>query len=120
MNKNDRFNYDRRMSYPEDKISGMDIPWDSTLVSDDGAHYHCWIPYGLSDEDQKNLLERFKRAVRNHGDAVYFSYDYLPDPVDCECEEPVSVVNNVCGKCLMPLPKENEDWIHDPEMGARG
>jgi len=76
--RNTYFDYDRRMSaHPLDKLCGLD--WTYSLVSEDGAHYHCWIPTGLSKDTQKELLEKFQKAARHKGDPVCFSYDYLPE-----------------------------------------
>jgi hypothetical protein len=75
--RNTYFDYDRRMStHPLDKLGGLD--WTYSLVSEDGAHYHCWIPSGITAEEQKEVLTKFQKAARQKGDPVCFSYDYLP------------------------------------------
>lgn len=62
-----------------DNIEGLSIAYDESIASIDGAHYHCWIPRGLSRTEEKELLKKFQRAARAKGDPVSFSWDYIPN-----------------------------------------
>jgi len=73
--RNKTYDYERREG---NKISGLDIPWAREIVSADGANYHCWIPTGITVEEEHTLYQLFKSAARNYGDPVSFSWDYIP------------------------------------------
>ena len=80
MKRRTYYDYSRRISrFDHDTISGLAIPWDSDIVSSQGAHYHCWIPSGLTKENQQALFEKFRKAARIKGDQVSFSWDYIPE-----------------------------------------
>lgn len=57
----------------------LDVPWTRHSTCAQGAHYHCWIPPGLSYLEEKDLLYRFVLAARQVGDPVRVTYDYIPD-----------------------------------------
>ena len=78
MKRNQNYDFYRRISlHYSDQIGGMNIPWNSDIVSSDGAHYHVWIPK-MNAWQETDMLERFKSAARRHGDPVSFSWDYIP------------------------------------------
>jgi len=54
------------------------IPFTRDIVSEDGAHYHCWIPKELSTTERATAFSRFKHAARGIGDPVSFSWDLIP------------------------------------------
>lgn len=90
MRQNKYYDYERRTSADErgyygnpgaDHIEGLHIAYNESIASIDGAHYHCWIPKWLPKQEQKDLLEKFKRAAKRKGDPVSFSWDYLPEGV---------------------------------------
>lgn len=67
--------------YGPDEIEGLKLPWTEELVSSEGAHYHCWIPMGLTVAQEKDLKAKFKSAARWKGDPVSFSWDYIPNGI---------------------------------------
>lgn len=59
-------------------LGRLEVPWMRHATCAQGAHYHCWIPQGLSRLAEKDLLYRFYLAARQVGDPVRVTYDYLP------------------------------------------
>jgi hypothetical protein len=76
--RNTTFDWSRRSDSTH--IGGMEIPWYSEIISEDGAHYHCWILRNHVDFEDA-MQEKFMRAARRHGDPVSFSWDYIPREV---------------------------------------
>lgn len=71
--RNENYDFSRREG---DHISYMDIPWTRDIVSEDGAHYHCWIHRYAN---RIHYFNEFKKAARNHGDPISFSWNYIPE-----------------------------------------
>jgi len=72
------YDFERRDSLYEKMLGNGRFEYTSELISSEGAHYHVWIPNNLAQLEEKKYREDFKRAVRNHGDPVSFSWDFLP------------------------------------------
>lgn len=62
-----------------DQIGAAPIPWTMRLTGPEGAHYHFWLPdCGKNEMQLAKWKVMAKRAARDKGDPVSFSYDYMP------------------------------------------
>ena len=65
-----------------DKLAGMNVMWDSDIVSIDGAHYHAWFPK-YEGQALNDLINDFRYYASHHGDPVSFSYSWIPEGEPC-------------------------------------
>jgi hypothetical protein len=76
------YDYSRRMSKPDDKLSFLDIAWDSDIVSEKGAHYHFYLPLFLKSFGKSivnEILATCIQAARAHGDPVHYSFEFIQE-----------------------------------------
>jgi hypothetical protein len=54
------------------------LEWHKQKVTDDGFHFHCWLPKSVSEQKRNEMLSMFKKLAPMHGPALSFSWDFIP------------------------------------------